>query len=122
MSTTAHQSYSIRQVALSDLSQLKKAHPEVSNKNLLRMPFLLLAENGEIAAVSSAIVSENNNLTVEISYRTEVSEDLSTVFKRKAQAYFEQQLLNMFGDEESLKRGIRYFHDWVNPSGNSKLV
>lgn len=122
MSTTTHPSYSIRQVDLSDLSQLKKAQPEVSNNSLLCMPFLLLAQNEEIAAVSSATVSENNNITVEISYRTEVSEDLSTVFRRKTQAYFEQQLLNMFGDEEALKRGIRYFHDWVNPNGNSKLV
>ncbi len=122
MSTTTHQSYSIRQVDLSDLSLLKKAQSEVSNKNLLHMPFLLLAQNEEIAAVSSATVSENNKLTVEISYRTEVSEDLSTVFKRKAQAYYEQQLLNMFGDEEALKRGIRYFHNWVNPTGNSKLA
>ncbi|ULT28757.1 hypothetical protein KUH03_21185 [Sphingobacterium sp. E70] len=75
----------------------------MSNKNLLHMPFLLLAQNEEIAAVSSATVSENNSLTVEISYRTEVSENLSTVFKRKALAYYEQQLLNMFGSEEALK-------------------
>ncbi len=122
MSTSTLQSYSIRQVALSDLSLLKKVQSEVSNKNLLHMPFLLLAQNEEIAAVSSATVSENNSLTVEISYQTEVSEDLSTVFKRKAQAYYEQQLLNMFGDEEALKRGIRHFHNWVNPKGNSKLV
>ncbi|WP_343562321.1 hypothetical protein [Sphingobacterium sp.] len=122
MSTTTHQPYTIRQVDLSDLSLLKKVQHTVKNKSLLHMPFLVLAQNKEIAAVSSATVSENNNLTVEVSYRAEVSEDLSTVFKRKAQAYFEQQLLNMFGDEESLKRGIRYFHDWVNPSGNSKLV
>ncbi|WP_454881866.1 hypothetical protein [Sphingobacterium detergens] len=122
MSTTTHQSYSIRQVDLSDLSLLKMAQSEVANKDLLHMPFLLLAQNEEIAAVSSATVSENNKLTVEISYRTEVSEELSTVFKRKAQVYFEQQLLNMFGSEEALKRGIRHFHDWVNPKGNSKLV
>lgn len=78
------------------------------------MPFLLLAQNDAIAAFSSATVSENNNLTIEISYSSKVAEHLSSVFQHKTQAYFEQQLLTMFGDEESLKQGIRQFHHWVN--------
>ncbi|MDR2271849.1 MAG: hypothetical protein LBF27_13175 [Sphingobacterium sp.] len=114
MSTTTHQSYSIRQVDLSDLSLLKKVQSKGTGKHLLSMPFLLLAQNDTITAFSTVAVSENNNLTVEISYNIEVSEDLSTAFQHKAQTYFEQQLLKMFGGEESLKRGIRQFHHWVN--------
>lgn len=122
MSTTTLQPYSIREVDLSDLSLLKKVQHTVKNKSLLHMPFLLLAQNESIAAFSLATVSEDNNLTVEICYGTDVPEELSNVFKHRAQTYFEQQLLTMFGSEESLKRGIRHFHYWVNPNGNSKLA
>ncbi|MDF2475684.1 MAG: hypothetical protein K0S24_1167 [Sphingobacterium sp.] len=122
MSTKTLQPYSIRQVDLSDLSLLKKVQHTVKNKSLLHMPFLLLTQDESIAAFSLATVSEDNNLAVEICYSTHVSEPLSTIFKNKAQLYFKQQLLTMFGSEESLKRGISHFHNWANPNGNSKLV
>lgn len=123
MATTAHQPYLIRQVDLSDLALIK----EIQNKKQvdtvrISMPFLVLDQGNQLKAFSSVILCRKNLLSVEMTYDGPISDTLSNVFMNKAQSFFEQQLMNLFGSEESLRKGIRRYNNWLNQNRNSKLA
>ncbi|MDQ1148611.1 MULTISPECIES: hypothetical protein [Sphingobacterium] len=123
MPTTAHQPYLIRQVDLSDLALIK----EILNKKHLdtdsiSMPFLVLEQGNQLKAFSSVILCKKNLLSVEMTYEGPISDTLFKVFTDKAQSFFEQQLMDLFGSEESLRKGIYRYNNWLNQSRNSKLA
>ncbi|MGE8426454.1 MAG: hypothetical protein ACN6O7_01215 [Sphingobacterium sp.] len=123
MATTAHQPYLIRQVDLSDLALIK----EIQNKKQVdtarvSMPFLVLDQGNQLKAFSSVTICEKNLLSVEMTHEGAISDTLSNVFMDKAQSFFEQQLIDLFGSEESLKKGIRRYDNWLNQNRNSKLA
>ncbi len=123
MATTAHQPYLIRQVELSDLALIK----EMQNKKQvdtvrISMPFLVLYQGNQLKAFSSVILCKKNLLSVEMTYEGPISDTLSIVFMDKAQSFFEQQLMDLFGSEESLRKGIHRYNNWLNQNRNSKLA
>lgn len=123
MPTTAHQPYLIRQVDLSDLALIK----EMLNKKHLdtdsiSMPFLVLEQGNQLKAFSSVILCKKNLLSIEITYEAPISDTLFKVFTDKAKSFFEQQLMDLFGSEESLRKGIYRYNNWLNQSRNSKLA
>jgi len=123
MATTAHQPYLIRQVELSDLALIK----EMQNKKQvdtvrISMPFLVLYQGNQLKAFSSVILCKKNLLSVEMTYEGPISDTLSNVFMDKAQSFFEQQLMDLFGSEESLRKGIHRYNNWLNQNRNSKLA
>jgi len=123
MATTAHQPYLIRQVELSDLALIK----EMQNKKQvdtvrISMPFLVLYQGNQLKAFSSVILCKKNLLSVEMTYDGPISDTLSIVFMDKAQSFFEQQLMDLFGSEESLRKGIHRYNNWLNQNRNSKLA
>ena len=123
MATTAHQPYLIRQVELSDLALIK----EMQNKKQvdtvrISMPFLVLYQGNQLKAFSSVILCKKNLLSVEMTYEGSISDTLSNVFMDKAQSFFEHQLIDLFGSEESLKKGIYRYNNWLNQNRNSKLA
>lgn len=123
MTTTANPPYRIRQVDLSDLALLKEIMNKKQKKaDFKHMPFLILIQNDRIAAFSSVTISDQHDLGVEISYDDTIPDTLSQAFSDKVQSFFDQQLIAMFGSEESLKRGVSRFSDWINQNGNSKLA
>jgi len=123
MATTANQPYLIRQVGLSDLALIK----EILNKKQMDtagigMPFMVLNQGDQLTAFSSIMICEKNLLSIEITYGDPIADTLSKLFKAKAQSFFEHQLIDMFGSEESLRKGIRRFNHWINQNRNSKLA
>lgn len=123
MTSITHPPYAIREIDLSDLPLLKESFSQqATDIGHFRMPFLVLEYNGEIVSSCSATVSNNNALRIEVIDHATVTSQLAHLFHAKAQDYFDRKLLGMFGNEESLKRGILRFHDWINQNENSKLA
>lgn len=123
MATTANQPYLIRQVDLSDLALIK----EIQNKKQvdtarISMPFLVLDHCNQLTAVSSVTICKKNRLSIEITYEVPISDTLSKLFMDKAQFFFEHQLMDMFGSEESLRKGVHRYNNWLNQNRNSKLA
>lgn len=113
--------YSIRQVDLSDLPSLQETFHRLVRKEV-SMPFLLLTQDHSVVAYAAVVIAAGDILEVAISCSMDIPEKVSTAFAEKTTTYFEQQLLHMFGTEESLKTGIRRFNTWINQNRNSKLV
>ncbi|WP_312335132.1 hypothetical protein [Sphingobacterium sp.] len=123
MATTAHQPYLIRQVDLSDLALIK----EMLNKKqidtaTIGMPFMVLDHCNQLTAVSFVTICKKNRLSIEITYEVPISDTLSKLFMDKAQFFFEHQLMEMFGSEESLRKGVHRYNNWLNQNRNSKLA
>lgn len=123
MATTANQPYLIRQVDLSDLALIK----EMLNKKQIDtapigMPFMVLDHCDRLTAVSSVTICKKNRLSIEITYEAPISDTLSKLFMDKAQFFFEHQLMDMFGSEESLRKGVNRYNNWLNQNRNSKLA
>ena len=123
MATTANQPYLIRQVDLSDLALIK----EILNKKQLDtdsigMPFMALDQCNQLTAFSSVTICKKNLLSIEITYEAPISDTLFKVFTDKAQSFFEHQLIDLFGSEELLRKGIHRYNTWLNQNRNSKLA
>ncbi|MDR0264907.1 MAG: hypothetical protein LBJ04_16945 [Sphingobacterium sp.] len=123
MATTANQPYLIRQVDLSDLALIK----EMLNKKqidtaTIGMPFMVLDHCNQLTAVSFVTTCKKNRLSIEITYEVPISDTLSKLFMDKAQFFFEHQLMEMFGSEESLRKGVHRYNNWLNQNRNSKLA
>jgi len=123
MATTANQPYLIRQVDLSDLALIK----EMLNKKqidtaTIGMPFMVLDHCNQLTAVSFVTICKKNRLSIEITYEVPISDTLSKLFMDKAQFFFEHQLMDMFGSEESLRKGVHRYNNWLNQNRNSKLA
>lgn len=123
MATTANQPYLIRQVDLSDLALIK----EMLNKKqidtaLIGMPFMVLDQCNQLTAVSSVTICKKNRLSIEITCQASIPDTLSKLFMDKAQFFFEHQLMDMFGSEESLRKGVHRYNNWLNQNRNSKLA
>ncbi|MDR3009887.1 MAG: hypothetical protein LBV59_18270 [Sphingobacterium sp.] len=123
MATTANQPYLIRQVDLSDLALIK----EMLNKKqidtaLIGMPFMVLDQCNQLTAVSTVTICKKNRLSIEITCQAPIPDTLSKLFMEKAQFFFEHQLMDMFGSEESLRKGVHRYNNWLNQNRNSKLA
>jgi len=123
MATTANQPYLIRQVDPSGLALIK----EMLNKKqidtaTIGMPYMVLDQCNQLTAVSSVTICKKNLLSIEITYEAPISDKLSKLFMDKAQLFFEHQLMDMFGSEESLRKGIHRYNNWLNQNRNSKLA
>ncbi len=123
MATTANQPYLIRQVDLSDLALIK----EILNKKqidtaTIGMPFMVLDHCNQLTAFSSVTICKKNRLSIEITYSDPIADTLSKLFLDKAQFFFEHQLMDMFGSEESLRKGVHRYNNWLNQNRNSKLA
>ncbi|WP_343555819.1 hypothetical protein [Sphingobacterium sp.] len=123
MATTANQPYLIRQVDLSDLALIK----EMLNKKqidtaTIGMPFMVLDHCNQLTAFSSVTICKKNRLSIEITYSDPIADTLSKLFLDKAQFFFEHQLMDMFGSEESLRKGVHRYNNWLNQNRNSKLA
>lgn len=123
MATTANQPYLIRQVDLSDLALIKEM---LNNKQLetdpISMPFMVLDQSNQLTAVSSVTICKKNLLSIEITHKAPISDTLSKLFMDKAQFFFEHQLMDLFGSEESLRKGVHRYNNWLNQNRNSKLA
>ncbi len=123
MATTANQPYLIRQASLSDLALIK----EMLNKKqidtaTIGMPFMVLDHCNQLTAFSSVTICKKNRLSIEITYSDPIADTLSKLFLDKAQFFFEHQLMDMFGSEESLRKGVHRYNNWLNQNRNSKLA
>ncbi|WP_293900758.1 hypothetical protein [Sphingobacterium sp. UBA5670] len=123
MATTANHPYLIRQASLSDLALIK----EMLNKKqidtaTIGMPFMVLDHCNQLTAFSSVTICKKNRLSIEITYSDPIADTLSKLFLDKAQFFFEHQLMDMFGSEESLRKGVHRYNNWLNQNRNSKLA
>ncbi len=123
MATTANHPYLIRQASLSDLALIK----EMLNKKqidtaTIGMPFMVLEHCNQLTAFSSVTICKKNRLSIEITYSDPIADTLSKLFLDKAQFFFEHQLMDMFGSEESLRKGVHRYNNWLNQNRNSKLA